>query len=130
MYNGSDFIPFDDRYGTLEVFNLQSEGHYDHHLTKLDLISCDKQDLGYFNDYLDLKKTVICLDPSQYTLRGNVYDLNKTWLVVTFQKCQNSAENKCAGNDEEIDAYLKDKYLATLYKENFLNYTNIKDPLV
>ena len=46
IYNGSDFIPFDERYGSLEVFTLESENTTKYHQAKLDLISCDEQHLG------------------------------------------------------------------------------------
>ena len=35
----------------------------------------------------------------------------------------------CAGTDEEVKEYLKNLYIMNFFFENYLNYTNMEDPI-
>ena len=76
-----------------------------------------------------IKDSLTCLDSSKFAFRGNVYDLKRSWLIITLEKCQNQSNTACAGSDEEVDDYWKDMLMMTFNYESYVNYTNIEQPI-
>lgn len=111
-------------------------------MTTLDSHYCSEKELGISNETTDSKSLFYpveagsrydvqlhkdkfrCMDPDDLEIYGSYNSFRAKQLIITVDRCVNTTEVTNCKSDEEIDKFLRNKYVLFVYNQRLFNMSN------